>query len=732
MLASIRKQLWQGGVVALFAALLIAIPQSVSADEVVPTLQWSAMPANRYVQETITSPQGDTTEGCDGTNNLTTHNSSGQLVRNLDINQYVDGVENCIWNPVVDKNGILYGQPWGQNSNGNFVAGSNLLAYDGNTLKWKYPTGCNAYATNVTVGADGNIYFINGNNRLIGLTPDIQPPLTQPAKVLDVPSSGRCGDDLHASKSGIVVVSNMYPTFYSYSGQNLGWVNKILSSGDQISASGQFFYATYIASNGLRSVKVSSYDPSNQQVVWERIISANGAYVYGADLHSMPDGGVLAVLSEKKLDNGVQTDEQVSTLIKLDAAGNTLWSNTLPNETADGSIFESGGDFIVDSNGSVVIVRNGTITTSGNTGKGISIGVFAPNGDIVYDEIMHGNLNSASGPIYGFRNSGDPALWTDTLFIKATCQGSCATYRETKLYPIAISGLGMDYPRGTVLTSPAPVEYVAMGDSYSSGEGVEPFDPTTNTAGNQCHRSHLAYARIISGNAELTPTVGVDGFVACSGATTYDVLNANTQNSEAAQIDKLGVNTEIVTITIGGNDMGFVPFGEACVLSTCDFNSTAYATALDKINNDLPTALEATYQAILDEAPNAEIYVLDYPQVAPIKSPSDGFDLRCGYLYDGDDPWGDARAARDIVARLNSQIETSIAIVQQAASSNARLHYVEVNGSGSPFEGHTVCSDPGESYFNNLDQWVGHPAYALHPNARGQQAYATLVVNALA
>lgn len=59
-----------------------------------------------------------------------------------------------------------------------------------------------------------------------------------------------------------------------------------------------------------------------------------------------------------------------------------------------------------------------------------------------------------------------------------------------------------------------------------------------------------------------------------------------------------------------------------------DFGTTAYNTSLDKINNALPGALEATYKRILAYAPNAKIYVLGYPQVVANKSVSDADDIR--------------------------------------------------------------------------------------------------------
>lgn len=295
----------------------------------------------------------------------------------------------------------------------------------------------------------------------------------------------------------------------------------------------------------------------------------------------------------------------------------------------------------------------------------------------------------------------------------------------------------MEYPRGEVLISPVAVSYVALGDSYSSGEGILPFENGTNSSGlNECHRSHYAYARLLDRNSASKLSLTMGGFHACAGAETKHIRNESRFNEEV-QWNRLTSATKVVSLTIGGNDIGFVAFGTACVVDVCHFDSAAYATALHKIENVLPASLEGTYRKILEKAPNAKIYVLGYPQIAPIKTAVDPVDLRCGYLYlSGYDPtgtiprnWEDAQAAHDIVTRLNTKISQIVYNVRLMGSNNLRLQYVEVNGTSSPFAGHTVCSAPGESYFNNIDQWVGHPGYALHPNEKGQQAYANLLLN---
>lgn len=71
------------------------------------------------------------------------------------------------------------------------------------------------------------------------------------------------------------------------------------------------------------------------------------------------------------------------------------------------------------------------------------------------------------------------------MLFDAHCVGNCNDTYD-RLYPVNVGGVGNDYPRSTVLYSVHPAsQYIALGDSYSSGEGNPPFLPGTDidTAG---------------------------------------------------------------------------------------------------------------------------------------------------------------------------------------------------------------------------------------------------------
>lgn len=474
--------------------------------------------------------------------------------------------------------------------------------------------------------------------------------------------------------------------------------------------------------------------------MWSRKVSADGAHVYNTDRYPTPDGGVLVVMREKKLVGGVQTDEQVLTLLKLNASGTSVWSRTLPNEDSSGDIYDTTYWAVADTGGRLAVVRQGRFATSrlGKFENGVSVGLFDGEGKVTYDKVLHGNLDVSEGLTTGYLPQGI-AIGVDTLFLKATmCTDDlCDVNGRTKLYPIQVTGMRTDSPRGTVLyagtgTQPPPQTYVALGDSFSSGEGVPPFLDD----GTQCHRASQAYPRLLGNNPSISLQLApvYDTFRSCSGAETTHVLNGwnDDDHSEPPQVDALvSSDPKIVTITIGGNDIDFKEFATACVVISCNFSSAAYANSRGKIDTVLANSLETTYKELLrvTRASGTKIYVLSYPQVIRWKSSSAPFDPRCLYMYDGPNStgyWEEARAANDLVSRLNLKISQTIEKVRGLAPDNLRLDFISATRPGSPFAGHEMCSS-GESYFQNVDETSG----GFHPNAKGQGAYAQLVRTAI-
>jgi Tol biopolymer transport system component len=201
-------------------------------------------------------------------------------------------------------------------------------------------------------------------------------------------------------------------------------------------------------------------------------------------------------------------------------------------------------------------------------------------------------------------------------------------------------------------------KYVALGDSYSSGEGTANYDLGTDSfKGNvitshldsyynvdACHRSPHAYSRL---GVDAWEEIGLQDIlhVACSGAVMANV-NQEFQYDEGRQIQWVYRNREslqLVSLSIGGNDAGFGDVGLACATGGCPAwldHPKAGAQCLTRrgitqnvecgkktdVANLVPL-LAQTYSNIHQEAPNAQIAVLDYPRAVTRNSQATG----CGF-----------------------------------------------------------------------------------------------------
>ncbi len=143
-----------------------------------------------------------------------------------------------------------------------------------------------------------------------------------------------------------------------------------------------------------------------------------------------------------------------------------------------------------------------------------------------------------------------------------------------------------------------PDQYVALGDSYASGNGTGWPDLSFS-----CYRSSLAYAPLV---AKARPNTSLT-FRACTGADTSDVTGGQSAALSAA--------TDFVTISIGGNDVGFVDLILSC-FSTWDepLCRSTVATVNGRIDSRLPGLLDTTYTDIRSRAPGAKVIVIGYPR----------------------------------------------------------------------------------------------------------------------
>ncbi len=124
-----------------------------------------------------------------------------------------------------------------------------------------------------------------------------------------------------------------------------------------------------------------------------------------------------------------------------------------------------------------------------------------------------------------------------------------------------LGALGAGLVSGAPAGAEARSTYVALGDSFAAGDGV----PVQGTGPAMCARSSADYPHVLAAALGLA----LDD-VTCSGATTADVLGPqrSSDTSVPAQTDALGPDDALVTLTIGGNDLGFSGIVARCLAAT--------------------------------------------------------------------------------------------------------------------------------------------------------------------
>ncbi|MFL6096167.1 MAG: SGNH/GDSL hydrolase family protein [Blastococcus sp.] len=254
----------------------------------------------------------------------------------------------------------------------------------------------------------------------------------------------------------------------------------------------------------------------------------------------------------------------------------------------------------------------------------------------------------------------------------------------------------------------SPIRYVALGDSYSAASGVLPPDPAASPG---CMRSILNYPHDIAAatGAQLTD-------VTCGAAQTKDFFESQ-QPGVAPQLDAVSADTQLVTMTIGGNDSGV--FIDSIVECGAAGASTAgqgspckdrYGSSFeDTIRTTTYPALVKALQAVRARAPHAKVAILGYPWILP---PTVGcFDKMP--IAEGDVPY-----LRSEQATLND------AVKRAAAATGAK--YVDMS---TVSEGHDACQPIGTRWIEPVLQ--GTNAVIVHPNALGEQQMAAQTIRVL-
>jgi lysophospholipase L1-like esterase len=258
---------------------------------------------------------------------------------------------------------------------------------------------------------------------------------------------------------------------------------------------------------------------------------------------------------------------------------------------------------------------------------------------------------------------------------------STSRSKRARLAATAAAGLALTLT-GAASAQAAPAagtDYVALGDSYSSGLGSGDYD----SASGDCKRSPHAYPALwAAAHAPATFTS-----VACSGARTGDVVSK--------QLTPLGSATDLVSLTIGGNDAGFSDVMTTCVLKSEATCLNGIATANTYIDKTLPGSLDTVYADIHTRAPQAHVVVLGYPRF---------------YELGGSCIVGLSEAER---TAINEAADHLNAVTAKRAADHG-FTFADVT---QAFTGHEICST-GTAWLHSVNLLNIGESY--HPTAAGQ------------
>jgi len=238
------------------------------------------------------------------------------------------------------------------------------------------------------------------------------------------------------------------------------------------------------------------------------------------------------------------------------------------------------------------------------------------------------------------------------------------------------------------------VQYVALGDSYAAGVGAPPADPN-----DPCKQSDFGYPGVLDSGKRIVLQVNAT----CAGATTTYVANHLPPG--------LNPETRLVTLTVGGNDLGFAGLAGACLAGTPEDCLKAIGAAEGKLTG-LRSDLTKLYLEVAEAAPDARIVVTGYPFLV---EPSNATIVT---------------AFRAATVRLNDTIEQAVAAAREA---DVKIVYVDVT---EEFAGHGIV-DPRSctGAFIHCLFIDGDPnkpdQEAFHPNAAGYRAYADAIFDVL-
>ncbi|MFC4508224.1 MULTISPECIES: SGNH/GDSL hydrolase family protein [Streptomyces] len=282
------------------------------------------------------------------------------------------------------------------------------------------------------------------------------------------------------------------------------------------------------------------------------------------------------------------------------------------------------------------------------------------------------------------------------------------------------------HDNGAADAAPPSGPYVALGDSYTAGPGI----PGRSGTPTGCDRSDRNYPALVARRLDL-PAGGFRD-VSCSGATLADLDSAQSTDhgTNPAQLSALDGRTRLVTLGMGGNDIGFASLVKTCVKSgvlTFALNAMTsggdrsaapcraryVSDGADRIQQRIDAADARLAKALAEverRAPKARVYVVGYPAILPSHTTGCGAEMGL--------TGGDITYLHEKEQQLNTML--------RARAGKAGVGYVDTY---SPSVGRDACADRQVRWVEPLVPLA--PAASVHPNERGEQGMADAVLKTL-
>jgi len=276
---------------------------------------------------------------------------------------------------------------------------------------------------------------------------------------------------------------------------------------------------------------------------------------------------------------------------------------------------------------------------------------------------------------------------------------------------LSLLGLAVTAAAQTTAAS-SPQHYVALGDSFTAGPGipVQRIDPIG------CGRSTSNYPALLAEALSIRDVTDVS----CSSAKTDNMTDPQpvSLGTNPAQFDALAPDTDLVTLTISGNDIGFAdiiitcaglsstdPLGNPCQRQATAGGADRYAQRIAATAPKVQRVLEGIRQ----RSPRATVLLVGYLRILP---PAVG----CYPVFP---------IARGDVPYLDGVQQQLTAMLADQASDHGAVFVDSYAGS----LGHDACQLPGAKWVEGTVPTS--PAAPVHPNATGMQAVASFALDAL-